>query len=276
MSIVGGRIHSFEEAARLAFQQDNAADMQPQVASLFAAPIDHTLSSQEIDKLVRVDVRTIYGKDVGCSVEEQWQVPVPLLRYEAKDQPRLIVEGKVYLVARVWVSRQSRSGGLYTNSVTPAGKLQKTVLTLSFLSDLLDNSLDHYQKVGKDGGWTTWQSLWLKQPMRLHDDFVTDLTIALKRKPVRDWLEDFGSRGRQLVPLVVGGLLGLRHQRSHASTPLEQQPPTRETLIDMMTGMGYGTSRAEHALELAEPELRKAKTMEEAVPIVLKYILEEK
>jgi hypothetical protein len=157
----------------------------------------------------------------------------------------------------------------------PTGKLQKTVLTLYFLSDLLDNSLDHYQKVGKDGGWTTWQSTWLKQSLRLHDDFIRELSDTLKRKPVRDWLEDFGSRGHQLAPLVVGGLLGLRYQKSHSSSPLEQQPPSRECLVDMVTNMGFGTRRAERALELAEPELRKAKTMEEAAFIVIKYIKEE-
>ena len=55
--------------------------------------------------------------------------------------------------------------------------------------------------------------------MRLHDKFVNGLRHLFKLKPVADWLEDFGSQGLGLVPLVVGALLGLRYRGASNSLP---------------------------------------------------------
>jgi len=92
---------------------------------------------------------------------------------------------------------------------------------------------------------------------------------------VADWLEDFGSQGHGLVPLVVGALLGLRYRSATNSLPAGQQPYSHEALIEVITGMGYSTARAQKVLERAEPELRAGMTLEEAIRIVLRHIGEE-
>jgi hypothetical protein len=104
---------------------------------------------------------------------------------------------------------------------------------------------------------------------------VSTLSRTFKLKPLADWLEDFGSRGRSLMPLVVGTMLGLMYRDAGASLPIEEQPPSYEFLVDLVTGLGYGTRRAERVLELAEPELRTARTKEEAARIVVKYLGKE-
>jgi hypothetical protein len=155
------------------------------------------------------------------------------------------------------------------------GKPQRTVLPLCFLRALLGDDLARYRIVGKDSMWTSWEVAGLKQPLRLHDKLVGGLRDVFKLKPVADWLEDFGSHGQSLVPLVVGALLGLSHQSASASLPVERQPYSQETLIEVITGMGYGTARARKVLERVEPELRVGMTLEEATRIVLRHIGEE-
>jgi hypothetical protein len=115
----------------------------------------------------------------------------------------------------------------------------------------------------------------LRQPLRLHDGLVSGLRRVFKLKPIADWLEDFGSYGQSLVPLVVGAMLGLVYRDADTAVPVEQQPWTRERLLEVVTGMGYSTVRGERVLERAEPELRAGMTLEEAIRTVLKYIGKE-
>jgi len=187
----------------------------------------------------------------------------------------LIVETRTYLAGSVEVSPGGSRKWWHIALVEPLGKPQITVLPLCFLLALLDGKEDRYRIVGKDGQWTLREVAGMKQPLRLHDDFVNQLRHSFKLKPVVDWLDDFGSRGHKLAPLVVGSLLGLRHQRDGASVPLGQQAYSQEMLINIITGMGYGIARAQRVLERAEPELRPGMTLEEATRIVLKHISEE-
>ncbi len=274
MTLITEHIKSLEDAIALAIREAQVQGMKPEASRLFAAVLD-TVSRQEVEKLVTSAVKSQYGKDAEWDIGGWWQVAVPLPRYEGRGLPGLIVETRAHLVASVEVTPRWSRRSWHIASIEPLGKPQTTLLPLCFLLALLDGNEDRYRIVGKDGAWTLREIAGLKQPLRLHDDFVNRLRRVFRMKPVADWLDDFGLRGQSLVPLVVGSLLGLMYRGDSASVPLEQQAYSREMLIEIVTGMGYGIARAQRLLERAEPELRAGMTLEEATRIVLKHISEE-
>ncbi|MDP2952482.1 MAG: hypothetical protein Q8O76_04105, partial [Chloroflexota bacterium] len=192
MTIVRGYINMFEEAARLAFAEAQAGDVKPEAAALFATTLEPGITHGEVEKLVSAKVRSAHGKGCEWEVERWWQVPVPLPRYESKDVPCLVVEGRVYVVSRVEVNPEWSEKSWRASVVAPAGKLEKTTLPLFFLMALLDGEVHRYPVVGKDGDWTSRQVVGVEHPLRLHDEFLDQLARTLKRKPVADWLDDFG------------------------------------------------------------------------------------
>jgi hypothetical protein len=270
--VAGSHIRSFNEAAQLAFKEARVSGMKTEVSALFVFTLNPENSMREVEKAVSSAVRERYGRETDWDIEKWWHVPVPLPCYESRGMPSLIAEVRVYIAASVEVTLLRSGRSHYVAVVEPMGKPQKTALPLCFLRALLDDDLARYRIVGKDGMWTSWEVVGLKQPLRLHDKFVSGLRDVFKLKPVADWLEDFGSQGQSLVPLVVGALLGLSHQSASASLPVERQPYSQEGLLEAATGLGYSIARAERALERAAPELRVGMTMAEAVRLILKYM----
>lgn len=277
MTIVRGYINRFEEAARLAFAEAQAADMKPEAAALFATTLEPGMTHGQAEKLGGAAVRSAYGRGCQWEVERWWEVPVPWPRYESKDDPCLVIEGRVYLVARVEIIPDWNERSWRGSVVAQAGKLERTVLPLPALMSMLDGEFECYPVVGKDGGWTSRQmTLGAEQSLRLHDGFVERLLRILKRKPVADWLDDFGSRGTTLAPLVVGGLLGLMYRDADNAQSTVRRPATRDQLVAVITSMGYSAARASKVLDRASLELKPEMTIEEAKPILLKQIAEER
>jgi hypothetical protein len=275
MTVANTFVDSFEDAARLVFREAAAEGMKPEVATLFGSGLDRGGLRQEMERVVASAIKARYGKGAWWEIEEWWLVPVPRPRYEARALPCLVVESKVHGVAAVEVvPERSRRRG-YITVVQPLAKPQTTLLPLHFLRALLDGDLDRYRKVGKDGLWTSWEVVGLKQPLRLHDSLVEGLTQTFKVKPVPRWLEDFGPHGRAVMPPVCGVLLGLMYRDISASLPPEQQPCNLEELLPMVTSLGYSTTRAKRWVKQAEPEFRPGMSKEEALRIILKYIDKE-
>lgn len=268
------QIESFEDAAQLAFGQVLVSGMKAEVAVLFTVMLDHERSDQEIVNITASAIKREYGKDAKGGLEKFWLVPVPLPRYEGIEAPSLIIETTVYLVVRAWVRPEGFSKHWHISIVQPWGKPLRTVLPIFFLLALLDKEEGRFCKVGKDGPWSSWQIEGLKQPLRLHDGFLEKLRQLFKLKPVADWLDDFGTRGQSIAPLVVGALLGLMYRGSSSLLP-EEQGASRQELLQKLTGFGYGLDRVQRAMEKAEPELRGNMTTDEAVETALKYIEKE-
>jgi hypothetical protein len=95
---------------------------------------------------------------------------------------------------------------------------------------------------------------------------------VLDIKPLADWLDDFGKRGRTLCPLVVGTMLGLIYRDKNALLPIEEQPLDIETLTAAANSLGYSTARVEKAIERAGTELRPEMSIKEALPVLLRYV----
>jgi hypothetical protein len=277
MTVTRGYVETFDEAITLAFREAQVQGMKPEVAHLFGSMLERAAWQAEVQKLVNNAVKGHYGKEAKWDIEEWWPVPVATPRYEARGLPSLAFETRVYLVASVQVSISNGwdRNRRYITVIEAPAKPQTTLLPLCLLQALLDGNEHRYRVVGKDGSWTSLEIVGLKQPVRLHEGFKDNLREVFRHKPVADWVDDFGMHGRSLAPTIVGALLGMRYRQVSASLPTEQQPCSREALVAVMTSLGYGTARAQRAVERAEPELRAGMTLAEATPIVLRHITEE-
>jgi len=275
MTVIKGNVGTLKEAIPLVFRTARVEGMQPEVVHLFRTMLERQESKAQVLKLIGGVVRNNYGKEAGWRDAHWWEVPVPTPIYEARGMPSLIFETRTYVVASMLVDADRFRSSRHISVVEALAKPQTTLLPLCFLQALLDGKEQRYPVVGKDGDWTSWDILGLKQPIRIHDKFRSELVNTLRRKPVADWLDDFGSAGRSLAPIIIGVLLGLRYRRATASLPVEQQPWNRETLLEVITSLGYSTARAQGVLAQAEPELRPGITLEEATRTVLKYIAGE-
>jgi hypothetical protein len=95
------------------------------------------------------------------------------------------------------------------------------------------------------------------------------LSDVLKRKSVAAWLEEFGSSGRSIIPLVVGSLLGLQSMGTAKALPLGQQRWTYEQLLSTLEAMAYQVSEAREMVARATPYLSADQTLEEAIRVIL-------
>jgi hypothetical protein len=272
MAIIEGRTGSLAEAVKIAIMEAQATDMNPDITQLFGTVLDRKADREQMREITIGSLRKQYGKGVRWRVDDWWLIAVPLPLYEARGVPCLVVETSSWLVVSARVTPEWSKESRDATIVSPWGKPVKTVLPLSFLESLLDGTEDRYRIVGKDGAWTLLEVAGLKQPLRLNDDFIEGLKDVLDIKPLADWLDDFGKRGRTLCPLVVGTMLGLIYRDKNALLPIEEQPLDIETLTAAANSLGYSTARVEKAIERAGTELRPEMSIKEALPILLRYV----
>jgi len=172
-----------------------------------------------------------------------------------------------HLVAPITVETADNS--YHTALVGPIGKPEKLTLPISFLQAILDDNLEQFELVGKDGKYTNWSIPGLREALRLPNDFITELSAVLRLKSVASWLLDFGSQGEAVAPLVVGSLLGLQFRGVTAPLLVGEQPFQREIVVDTLTRM-FDSARAAEMYEKWAPYLKSSMTNEEAVSLILK------
>ena len=263
---------SLAEAVKEAFIEAQSGDMSREMAQLFGTVLDRKPDREQVAEIAGSSLRKHYGKKLRWCADNWWLVAIPVPLYEARGVPCLVVETSSWLVVSAIVTPEWSSKFCYATVAASWGKPVKTVLPLGFLHSLLADTEDRYRIVGKDGAWTLLEVAGLKQPLRLNDDFTKELKAVLKMKPLADWLDDFGKKGRLLCPLVVGVMFGLIYRDKHALLPLEEQPLDIETLTTTANGLGYSTARIQKAIERAGTELRPEMTLKEALPVLLRYI----
>jgi hypothetical protein len=214
---------------------------------------------------VDTEVRRRYGRNARWQ-GELYFVPLPRLRYEALPVPLLVFNLQPYLVAGLTILNTDRSP--YINLAGPIGKPEKLILPLEFLQAMLDETMDSFQIVAKDGTYTSWKVPFLQEPLRLPDGFLHDLSWELKMKSVASWLLGYGDNGMGVMPQVVGTLLGLQFREvTEASVPDKQlwsQDDVLETLVRM-----FGAQKARALLNQALPHLKADMTNEEAIRMIL-------
>jgi hypothetical protein len=259
----GKQANSFKEAVALAFEAAGVDDMSPESAGLFTSAIDVGVLYSESGKTIDGAVHARYGRGAGWS-GRRWVVPIPSLRFDTVPIPQLTIKVQGHVVARVEVEAGYRSHSL--TLVGSIGKSQTMVIPVVFLSALLDDDLDRFRVVSKDGTSTSWEIPGTKQPVELADKFVTLLRETLSRKSVARWLEDFGSQSRGVAVLVIGTLLGIAFAQP---LPPGQRAWDEQSVIETLRGLGYSTKAATEALNRAMSDLRAGHTLEEAIRLIL-------
>jgi len=148
------------------------------------------------------------------------------------------------------------------------GKPETLTIPMVFLHALLEEDLGRFAMVARDANYTTWDIPGMK-PVRLPNDFVSELSQRLKWQSVVSWLGEFGSQGRYIAPLVAGSLLGLAFRDSSQPLPVNKDVMTTDDLVSALESMAYRPAEAKEMVRSATPRLRADMTLEEAIRITL-------
>ena len=263
--LIGEKNSSYKEATTLAFQTAGVDGMSADIIDIFTPLSDTDKISGEADKIISGTIRSRYGSKSTWRAE-RWFVPVPKLHYDGKDIPQLIIDITVYLVAAA-VVRTPQDSRLVTLAGA-VGKPETLTIPMVFLHALLEKDLGRFAIVARDAGYTTWEVPGAK-PVRLPNDFISELTEMLKYQSVVAWLGGFGSQGRCVAPLVAGSLLGLVFQDSSQPVPVSKEMVTTDNLVSVLESMAYQPAEAKEMVRRIAPRLRADMTLEEAIRITL-------
>jgi hypothetical protein len=171
-----------------------------------------------------------------------------------------------YLTVGLAIYNVNRSPSV--NLVGPIGKAEKLILPMEFLQAILDNRLDSFEIIAKDGTHTSWNAPFFREPLRMPDEFLADLSWELERKSVSSWLLGFGGNGRSLMPQVVGSLLGLQFRTATETCPPDKQLLSHDDALETLIRM-FGAVKARALLNQALPDLKANMTNEEAIRLVI-------
>jgi len=261
----GRQAENQEEATVLAFREVGVEDMSTDIVDMFTSLAnDHRMSS-EADKTIGTAIRNRYGSKAIWRVE-RWFIPIPKLHYEGKDIPQLIIEVTIYLVAPASV-KTPKDSRLVT-LVGAVGKPETLTIPMILLHAVLEKDLGRFAIIARDSVYTTWEVPGTK-PVRIPNDFISELSMKLKWYSVVVWLGEFGAQGRCVAPLVAGNLLGLAFQDSSQPVPVNREMVTTDNLLSALESMAYQPAEAREMMRLAAPRLRADMTLEEAIRITL-------
>lgn len=260
----GRRVKSFKEAAELAFGEAGADDMSLSVADLFEAAEDTKLRP-EAEKDI---IGAIKGRYRGNPVwhGKQWYVPVPKPGYDTRGTPHITIDLRTYIVAVGQVETANRYYPV--TLVGPVRRSEALTIPIVLVQAVLDDDLSRFPVLARSSGQTTWEIPGFK-PVQLPDNLVTRLSDVLKRKSVAAWLDDFGSQGKRVRPLIVGALLGLLSVETAEALPPGEQYWTYEQLLSALEAMAYRVSEAKEMVGRAMPYLRADQTLKEAIRAIL-------
>ena len=263
--LLGKMAENQREAIALAFREAGVEGMDTDIIDMFTSLVNDQKMSSEADKAIGTAIRNRYGNKATWRVE-RWFVPVPKLHYEGKDTPQLIIEITVYLVAAAAV-RTQQDARLVT-LVRAVGKPETLAIPMIFLHAVIESDLGRFTIVARDSIYTTWEVPGTK-PVRIPNDFISDLSDRLKWYSVVAWLGEFGAQGRCVASLVAGSLLGLAFQDSSQPVLASQQGFTTDDLVSALESMAFRHGEAEDMINRATPRLRADMTLEEAIRIAL-------
>jgi len=265
MKILHGiRVKNFKEAAELAFHEAGADNLSLSVADLFEETDTSKLHS-EAERDIIVAIRGKYRGNPTWN-GKWWCLSVPKPGYDSRGTPQVTIDLKRYIVAAGEV--ETADDYYPVTLVAPIGKSEMLIIPIVLLQAILDDDLGRFAVLARSAGSTTWEVPGSK-PVQIPDDFVARLAGILKRKSVAAWLEEFGSQGISIIPLVVGSLLGLQSMSTAKALPLGQQRWTYEQLLSTLEAMAYEVSEAREMVSRAMPYLTADQTLEEAIRIIL-------
>ena len=264
--LTGKRVANFDEAAIIALHDAGKDDMTLDIARLFTSALDLDRLRAEAEKGINVSVHSRYGQRAGWS-GQWWFVSEPQPSYNSSPIPLMSFAISAYLVAALSIQMPDWSSRSAT-IISLLKRCEKLLLPISFLQAILDDNLGQFEVASRDGAHTGWTIPGLKEPLRLPNEFVTELSRMLVRS-VLAWLMDFGAAGKAIVPQVVGSLLGLQFHDVITPLPVGKQAYRREIVIAELTQM-FGSARAAEMFERTAPHLKATITNDEAISLIIK------
>ncbi len=269
MRFIGDKyISNIGVAMRLVLKEAGQQDISEEAIRLFLKSLDEPGLLMEAEKVLKSEVHQHYGRNTRWrySGEGPWLVPLPQLRYDALPTPTLSFSLQPYLVAGMTILNGKYSD--HDTLVGAIGKPYKLTLPMVFLQAMLNESLENFTIISKDGTSTTWNVPGLNGPLTLPDDFVIRLSSTLERKSVVSWLLSFGTQGRKLAPQVAGCLLGLQFGGKSKTLPISEQNWSKDIVIAGLTKL-YGEQKARTMFNKEVPYLSPNMTNEDALKAIL-------
>ncbi len=263
--ISGNRITNIDEAIRLVLRETGRDGMSEDAVSLFFSSVDKVKLQTEGEKILDSEVHRKYGRNARWR-GSMWFVPLPELRYDSLPVPLLTFSVQTCLTAGLSILGSGDSSS--TTLVGPIGKPEKLSLPMVFLLAILDDDVESFQIVSKDGTRTSWNIPGFTESLCLPDDFVAEISWVLQGKSVVSWLLSFGEHGRRLAPQVAGCLLGLIYRGKSETPPLTDQVWSQNVVLESLTGM-FGAQRAKDLLSRASSYLKADMTNETAIRLIL-------
>jgi hypothetical protein len=263
--IPGKRANNIKEATNLVWLEIGANDISYEVTSLFASMVDAHKLHQETEKTIDKVIGNRYRNSTSWH-KEWWHVPIPQLRFDSRDVPRIVIEVPIYLVGVVEV--KTATDYFIVTLIEALGRPETLVIPMVFLQAILDEDLGRFKVLARSGNLTTWEIPGMN-PQEMPNEFLNQLAKVLLQKSVVDWLHSFGVQGRSIAPLVAGTLLGLLFANPSQAVPLGQEGWSAEQLISIAEGMAYKPKEAKDMVNRALPFLRSEHTLEDATKILL-------
>jgi hypothetical protein len=257
---------SLRAACELVFKEAAVGDMSSEVTDLFASFVGSNEIWDQAHRSLRSTVRERYGG--SCTWEGNMRlIPVPQLRFDASPVPQLGINVQVYMV---WPGEVETRVALHSvTAIGPVGKPEILAIPVLFLRAIMNDDLGRFPIVGRSANHTTW-GIPGSKPVKLPDDLTYQLCKILERKSVAMWMDEFGTQGRGVAPLVIGTLLGLESMDVNPSLPTGKQAWDQDTVISALESMAYRPAEAEVMFLRVAPRLRADQTLEDVIRIILR------
>ena len=262
---LGHRADNFSEAASLILDESGQKDMSPEIPRLFRLSMDEAELKPVADKIISNFIRNRYGNKARWN-GKHWFVPIPQLRYDMTPVALITFIIQTNLVAAIVVKRLDDVR--LVTLVETMEKPQKLYLPVSFLQGILDDELEQFRIAGRDKRQTGWSIPGLSNTLWLPDDFVDGLSDTFKTMSVASWLAGFGSNSRNIIPLVVGTLLGLLFADKVKPVSLSDRTWDEGTVIENLTRM-FGSAVAKERFQKNSFRLKANMTNDDAIRAIL-------
>jgi hypothetical protein len=268
------RVNGIDGAIRLVLEEAGREDMSEDAIGLLLKSLDNTILHSEGEKAIQIEVHRQYGRNTRWypAAEGPWLIPLPHLRYDALPAPMITFSLQPYLVSGLIIQVNGHS--ISNTLVGTIGKLVKLMLPMIFLQALLDEDLETFPIVSKDGIRTSRKVPGLNEPLTLPDEFVAELFWILERRSVVSWLLSFGTHGRSLAPQVAGSLLGIQFRIKNEDLPLTEQVWSKEVIMEGLTKM-FGVTKAKEMFNKGLSNLKPKMTNEEVFRLILQLAGQE-
>jgi hypothetical protein len=139
--LLGEQAVNQQEATKLVLRETGAEGLSDEIIEMFGSIAKTETISSEAEKIISSTVRNKYGNKSFWRAE-RWFIPVPTLRFDGKDIPRLVIDVQVHFVTAVNV--RTKQGHYSITLIGAIGKPETLVIPMIFLHAFLEKDLGRF------------------------------------------------------------------------------------------------------------------------------------